>query len=937
MLDSAKRLFTVGIAVFALTGIQAQAITPTPQMLEQFKKLPRSQQEQLAKQYGVDLNSIMGGQRGNTRLENPVIVNPRRTERSAHRATKYASNSMDEQQCVDYETYKKLKKRYKANGYKRMPSVQQYQETSMHRNRSRSNHEQGDQSNDLAFNRQAKSRHSRVKQSDNLNINGFNSNDYEFNSSRDELTDAIFCKSNKKGSYRINENGELVFDDASKKKAKQELKLFGYDMFAGSPTTFAPVSDAPVPVEYMVGPGDTINVQLFGKESNEYSLTVQRNGTVQFPELGPISLVGMNFEQARNFLNQKIKKSMIGIEANISMGELRSIRIFIAGDAYQPGSYTVSSLATITQALFVSGGINEIGSLRNIQLKRAGKVVGTLDLYDLLLDGDASGDLRLQSGDVVFIPANTGRVSVSGEVRRPAIYELKKGESFAQAIKMAGGLKPSAYAKDITVERFSQDHLKNVVSFDMTNLKSRKSKVKNGDFIRVNSVSERIDNAIDVAGAVTRAGQYQWRKGIRVSDILSSIRGDLTEAADQDYSLILREINTHGDVEVIQFSIGKAISKSNSEDNLILQPRDKVLIFDYADRSALLEPVIIKLQRQTRLGTAARLVEINGNVRFPGIYPVTNKNRVKQLLIAAGGMEEGSYTLSAELTRQLIVEDTGVRVIHRQLNLADVMNNEPSQNIELNSRDVLTVRTLPDWHETRWITVKGEVRFPGTYSIQRGETMKDVLERAGGFTDDAFPFGAIFLRESIKEKEKQQVQNLVDELRREIAAKALTKDGGSIAFSEAQLMLTQLEKVQVVGRLAIDLKAIVNGDNQADITLEGDDELYIPARNQTVSVMGQVQYPSTHRYVADESFDDYLTVAGGPRKRADEGRAYILRANGSVIFPEHNWLSDGTRMKAGDTIIVPLDTEYKDRLTLWQQVTSIIYNSAVALSAISKI
>ncbi|RJY18238.1 sugar transporter [Parashewanella spongiae] len=863
MFQKAKQLVAFGLAVTALAGFHANAITPTPQMLEQFKNLPKSEQEKLAKQYGVDLGSFSGSN-ASTKLETPLLVKPR----------EQGINSSDS--CLNRDAYQKL-------------------------------------------NRYEKKKYDLRKKEDSTVKSGVEQVDSDTK---------LYCRTDISlpGLASVNEE-----------KKERELKFFGYEMFASSPTTFAPVTDVPIPSNYMVGPGDILNIQLIGKESAEYSLTIGRDGNIQFPNLGPISLVGLNFEQVRNKLIGKVNETMIGVEANVSMGELRSIRIFITGDAYQPGSYTVSSLATITQALFVSGGLNEIGSLRNIQLKRAGKIAATLDLYDLLLKGDASGDRRLQAGDVVFIPSRGGHVSVSGEVLRPAMYEIKQGETVQQAINMASGFKPNAFTEGVNIQRFNRNGLTSVVSLDMTTISGKKLQLKNGDFIRVDQVSERVENAIEISGSAIRTGQYQWRKGMKVSDLLTSVRGSLKANADLDYSLISREINHRGDIEILQFSIGNAINDKQSKDNIELQPRDSIIIFEYADRAEQLEPILNKLSQQTRHGQPAKVVEINGNVRFPGYYPYAKSSRIKQLISAAGGMEEGSYTRAAELTRQVILPDTGVKVLHSQLNLNGVMENDSSQNIKLQSRDVLTVRTLPDWQETRWVTIKGEVHFPGTYSIQRGESMKDVIERAGGLTEDAFPFGAVFLRASVKEKEERELVQLADELRREIAAKALTKDGATIGFQEAQLMLDQLQNVEVLGRLSIDLPSIVTGQQSSDIVLEANDELLIPSRNQTVSVMGQVQYPSTHRFISGIEFDDYLAKAGGSRKRADEDRAYILRANGSVIFPESNWLESGTKMMPGDTIVVPLDTEYKDRLTLWQQVTSIIYNSAVAVASVARI
>lgn len=811
------------VGALVLVGGPTAAITPSPQMIEQFKNLPKAEQERIARQYGID-PAMFGGASAQTQVSNPVVVVARGGEQKA------------------------------------------------------------------------------LNQSESEQLN------------QATKTEAGV--------------------EAREQKLENQLKRFGYDLFAGEPSTFAPVTDVPVPAEYMMGPGDTLNVQLYGKENKSFSLVVGRDGAVQFPDLGPVSLVGLSFAEARTMLLDKIASSMIGIQASISMGELRSIRIFVAGDAYKPGSYTVSSLSTITQALFVSGGINEIGSLRNIQLKRAGRTVGTFDLYDLLLSGDASNDLRLQSGDVVFIPSVGGLVSVTGEVRRPAIYEIKPGETMADVLKMASGAKPGAYPETSTIERYATD-VKTVVSVDLTQPSGLSVKAQAGDLVQVKSKSTRIDNAVTLIGAVVRPGKYQYHKGMRISDIVPSIWGDLTLTADLDYGLVMREVNQRGDIKVMQVAIGKAIG-GDTLANIALSPRDTLIVFDYADREVLLKPVIDQLRQQSRFGDAVKLADINGSVRFPGRYPITEGATVKDLLIAAGGLQEGAYTMSAELTRQSISDVNGVAVEHQQISLQDILAGDPAANMALQSRDVLTVRNLPDWQDTRWVTIKGEVRFPGTYSIQRGETLKHVLSRAGGLSEDAAPRSAVFLRESVKQKEKTELLKLSDELRREIAAKALTKDTPTVGYADAQSMLKELENVEVLGRLVVDINAIQLGIEEADLKLEDGDALYIPAQNQTVSVMGQVQHPSTHRYKKGFTFDQYLELAGGPRKRADDDRAYILRADGSVAMPGSSyWFSSNEEMQPGDTIVMPLDTEYKDNLTLWSQVTQIIYNTAVAVATIS--
>jgi polysaccharide biosynthesis/export protein len=909
VLHKTKTMLIASVAALFLIGGQAQAATPSPQMIEQFKKLPKSEQQRIAKQYGID-PAMLSGQRNNSeQIVNPQVIN-----------------------------------------------------------------------------------------------------------SRDNFQ----------------ENDPAVEFDFKKENQKNELRRFGYEMFAGEPSTFAPVSDVPVPSDYKIGPGDVLKIQLYGKENQEYSLTVGRDGSVQFPELGPIQLSGMSFSEARESLQQRIKQQMIGIESNISMGELRSIRIFVAGDAYKPGSYTVSSLSTITQALFVAGGVNDIGSLRNIQVKRNGQLVGHLDLYDLLLRGDASGDINLRSGDVVFIPAVGSLVSVTGEVRRPAIYEVASNETIADVVNMAAGVKAGAYAKATSLERFNENGLKSVINLDLTKAKDNQLKAKAGDFIRVKTASSQFENSITLVGAVVRAGKYQWREGLRVNDIIPSVWGDLAPTADLNYALVIREINKNGDIDVIQFALGAAISDSSVKDNLVLVPRDKILVFNYDDasqsrfelnklvkqrlakvaalkgdslleddlfkagfetinfsskkkhtaadiagvvmidkgsnqqqekqavgnevsqmlanlfddvelvklssvmsRNELLYPIINKLYQQADTQSNIQIVAVAGKVRHPGLYPLSQNGRVTDLIKAAGGLLEGAYIKKAELTRTLN-SGTNSDISHISIDLQNALIGEQHANIKLEGRDVLTVQTIPDWQEAKSIEIRGEVKFPGTYNIGRGESLSDVLARAGGLTQYASVNGAVFVRESVRQQEQLEIKKLANQLRRDIASRGVSKDGLQVNYADAQMMLQDLENIKAVGRLVVDLSALNLGIEEADLQLEDADVLYVPAVKQTVAVMGEVQHPSTHRFKAGLTLDDYLNMSGGSRERGDDSRIYVIKADGSVMMPQNSlWFTADTNIDAGDTVIVPLDTDYKDNLTLWSQVTGIIYNTAVAISAIS--
>ncbi|TKB53935.1 SLBB domain-containing protein [Ferrimonas aestuarii] len=828
-----------------------------------------------------------------------------------------------------------------------------------------------------------------------------------------------------------NQQNEQFEAEKAEDELTEELKPFGYELFEGVPTTFAPVTDVPVPQDYRLGPGDTLVVQLFGKDNRDYRLQVDRQGVIQFPELGPINLSGLSFEDAKALLVERVSRQMIGQSVYVSMGELRSIRIFVAGDANNPGSYTVSSLSSASQALFVAGGIKEIGSLRNIQVKRAGKLVGHFDVYDLLMRGDASGDVPLQSGDVVFIPPVGATVAVEGDVRRPAIYELVGNETMSDLVSMAGGLKPGAYPKASVVERFNSAYRKQAVNVDLTSQSGLKAQAKDGDRLLVRSTNERFDETITIMGAVSRPGVYQWQQGQRVSDLLPSLRSDLRSQAFVDYALIIREVNFRGDIEVLGFNLAEAIGQPNSKENLTLQGDDVLMVFNQRDdvvdrrelakffnkvqedqellnkskqqelpllsqqqyllqnqsnnavarteiagvalneeevqkdqeeieelrskllltlfdnpaliklspqltREELLLGVIAKLENQADYSNSSQVVGVVGEVYFPGVYPLVKNGHIDDLIAMAGGLKESAFLLQAELTRSSSNAYAQGGTEHIQVALEALLKGHNESNYALQSKDRLNIFSQPDWQENPTIELKGEVRFPGVYSIQKGETLYEVLARAGGFTDYAYPFGAVFTRESMRKQEQLEMRRVTERLRKELANRLLSESGNFASVSDTQVMLAELEKVEAVGRLVIDAKSIEQNNKKADIVVENGDLLYIPPKREIVAVMGEVQHPTSHRFDASMSLDDYLRMSGGQTERADSGRMYIVRADGSVVLPERSyWFDSEQQLKPGDTIIVPLETNYKDGLTLWSQVTSIIYNTAVALSALN--
>ena len=816
---------------------------------------------------------------------------------------------------------------------------------------------------------------------------------------------------------------EQGIEDQYSLQSSNQLQAFGYDVFANAPQTFAPMMDIAIPANYIIGPGDKISVQIFGKEKQDMELAVNREGQVTFPAHGPITVSGLSFVDMKKLLTSTIKEKIIGVDVAVGIASLRSMRVFVLGDAFKPGPYTLSSLSSRTHAIFAAGGVSDIGSLRNIQLKRAGKLISTLDLYDLLIHGDSRGDLLLQSGDVIFVAPKGDAVSIEGEVRRPAIYELNGNNNFKDVLAMAGGLLPTAFAKTTRVERYNQDALRSVLNLDLLNTNDLAKKVNAGDAIHVMKAAKTFQQSVTLIGAVTRPGMYQWQIGQRITDILPSINANLLQSADVNYGLIVREADYDRNIEILQFDLAKAIAFPELNHNPQLQPNDKVLIFSnlvnvseqqvtldslayteeklikkeqdlakekfkekqfwlkYGDsqkmqeleaneldsvkltkqsiaefsggkveeeldltklnlfsRQRLLLPIIEQLKRQGKSGQPILLVEADGEVKYPGIYPLARNARIGDLINAAGGLTESAYLSRAEITRNVITNNTA-QVSSVAINLAEALTDNSDDNILLSSKDRLNVHQIPAWSENNVVELRGEFVFPGKYTVRRGESLADLIEKAGGFTPFAYQQGSVFTRVQLRNLERQNLLKLTADLRVEMASKSMSDENFTQDYADMKQMLADMANVQPVGRLVLDLPKLIAEANY-DVALEAGDVLYVPTKKNAVNVIGQVQVTSSHMYDNTLSAEDYLAQSGGSKKRADEERIYIIATNGSIrMLDEGNWFTNSAdnKLQPGDTIVVPLDAEYMNNLALWSSVTTIVYNTAVAIAAISGI
>ncbi|HET8802327.1 MAG TPA: SLBB domain-containing protein [Marinobacter sp.] len=775
-------------------------------------------------------------------------------------------------------------------------------------------------------------------------------------------------------------NGEQDSGQASKESEQTPdgLKPFGYDLFAGAPSTFAPVTVVPVPTNYTIGPGDVLRVQLWGNQNKQMELPVSRNGTIDFPERGPVSVAGQSFQQVRDQLTELVSEQYIGVKAAVSLGELRSMRVFILGEARTPGSYRVSSLSTITNVLYVSGGIKTTGSLRNVQHKRDGKLIGTLDLYDLLLKGDTSDDARLQAGDVIFIPPVGPRAGISGEVYRPALYEIGSQTSLQELVRLAGGLTPQAYPQITRIERTNEDYLRIIAEADLTGTSGKNTRVHSGDRVTVASIADVTGQYIEIKGAATRTGKYAWAPGMRVSSVIRNLDADLLSFADTNYAAIVRtDPETHR-ISVLNLELKAAVTRPGSPEDLILQEKDQLLFFTNAgkvsfelggppangnqqamaeqqarerkelekkarqySRDALFEPVIKRLKAQAGPYSPQQTVRISGPVRYPGEYPLPATGTLKDAIFVAGGLTDSASLYSAELARRY-TDDNGVeqtRII--EVNLTNAMAG--TSDIRLQSRDRLLIKSVPSFGTTRTVTLEGEVRYPGEYTFRDGETLDDVIQRAGGLTDNAFPRGAVFTREKLRQLEAQRLREAEERLKGDLLGVQLEGNsfGGQKADQVDQVrgLLEDVQSSRPVGRMVINLPAALADSGYQPIRLRDGDQLTVPAIPQAVSVFGEVQFPTSHLHTAGLTVDDYLERSGGPTRQADEDRIYVVKADGSVMLPEQSaWFGGrNQQLQPGDTVIVPIDVDRLNQLELWTNVSQIVYQMALGAAAVGNL
>ena len=725
----------------------------------------------------------------------------------------------------------------------------------------------------------------------------------------------------------------------------QPLTQFGYSFFRPQAPGFAPLTDIPVGPDYVIGPGDRIVLNLWGSVEGTHELEVSRSGEIVLPRVGSLKVWGLSFGRLPEVIKGSLSKVFRDFDLNVTMGKLRVIKVYLVGEVRAPGDYNLSSLSTLINALSAAGGPLKTGTLRSIQVKRGGKVVDTVDLYDFFLNGDKSRDIRLQSGDTVFVPVIGPVAGVAGNVKRPAIYELKKEKTLDDLFGLAEGLLTSGYLQRVQISRI-EAHEKNVIAdFNIDPKEAGKTleqltrsiAIQDMDIVRVFPIDTTLRGHVRLEGYVLRPGDYALLPGMRLSQLL--LPDNLLADCYRDAAKITRIQTPGAHPEILFVDLAKAVAGDPAND-LQLREFDRVRVFSRGEMEEIPK------------------VKVNGEVQRPGEYRLYDNMTVRDLIREAGNLKITAYNKNAELSR---LTRTGERVksFPITVNLEEALKGNPKENLALSPLDELTVRKIPNWSEEkeRYVSLQGEVQFPGVYPIYKGERLSTVIGRAGGFTDEAYLRGAKFTRVSVQEDQQKHMAEVIARTENDILKKQ--SELGSVAASKEELestkaaleallkSLDRLKSARAEGRMEIRLTALDRfKGSQFDFELMGGDSLLVPKTPNSVNVFGQVYNPSTLLQVPGKDAGYYLHKSGGPNADAETDDMYIIKANGTVASRQQtsfgfSWDDEtdswsfgsflSTPMDAGDTLVVPQKLERIAWMREIKDITTIL--SQIALTA----
>jgi len=717
-----------------------------------------------------------------------------------------------------------------------------------------------------------------------------------------------------------------------------KLKRFGSEVFTNrdpvtggglaNPTT--PV-DLPIGPDYVLGAGDGLTINLWGGISQSFNRVIDREGKIALPEAGSLVVAGLTLQQARSNIESALKQQYHNAQVDVTIGRLRTVRVYVVGDVQRPGAYDVSSLSTPLNAIYEAGGPTSVGSLRIVRHYRGQQLVREVDLYDFFLRGQRMDDERLQAGDTLLIPPSGPQVAIFGMVKRPAIYELKASATLKDVLDNAGGVTVAAALNHITIDRIDPNKQRETVTLESSATDTPQATlaqiasfaVKDGDRVHVAAILPYSERAIYVEGHVTRPGKLPYRDGMQLTDVIHSYQDLLPEPAAKGD--IVRLVAPDFHPETIPFDLADALIGNTS---ITLQPFDTIRILG-------------------RYEVDAPQVTIRGEVLRPGSYALSQDMTPMKLVTMAGGYKRDALLTNADLASYTI--KNAEKVITERTEIP--IGSEVFSHASLKSGDILTIHQLSGWNDIgASVILDGEVTYPGSYGLQEGEHLSSVLRRAGGLRDTAYAAGAVLARNQVRDLEEKTKVQLIHQIETSSASARLAPNLGGGQDQAALLQAATQQQAEVLqrlkaepasGRLVIHISADINSwaGTPADIEMHTGDVLTVPKRPGFVLVSGQVYNASAITYVPGKEASWYLRRAGGTNDIANRGEIFVIRANGSVIGRRSGeWYGSkvlSTRLDPGDVIVVPQriiggSLFWKNLLTVAQISSSIAFTAAVA-------
>lgn len=764
---------------------------------------------------------------------------------------------------------------------------------------------------------------------------------------------------------QITPQPQTEFEQLVADSVGRSLPLFGQSLFLQPPSTFSPIDWMQVPSDYIVGPGDELQIDIWGQITANLRVIVDRSGQIYVPQVGQISVAGVHYGELEEHLKREILKVFKNFNLTANIGRLRSIQILVVGNVRYPGTYTISSLSTLVNAIFASGGPSPQGSLRHIQVRRDGNTITDFDFYDLLINGDKSKDVRLESGDVLYVPHVGPLVAISGSVNVPAIYEMKDDSHLQDLIDIAGGMSTVADTSKITIDRLVDHQARKTLEFPYDE-QSRALPVTDGDIVRVLSIVPRFEDTVTLRGNVANPGRYPWKPGMRITDLIPDPQALLTRQYWRDRASIVTGRST-------EYPVRKESPPEQTFRSPQPQNNGRTATNGTETQNATNAPSQNTVAGQAGYPNAGNGTYIAPEQSSSTNRPINSSDRFydSQSSATTSNASANPNTVRnvAEDLRRYAPEINWDYAIIQRVNPQDlssklvwmsprkaIIQHDEKSNIELLPGDIVTIFSqrdiaIPQTERSQYVIIEGEVKRAGVYKLEPNETLRSVLQRAGGLVPDAYVYGSLFTRESARIAQQKSLDELAHsmevQIRQSAIAVAASSQSGDLPQMQAaqEAIIAQLRNTRASGRIALPLKP---SDKELtdfpNMVLEDGDRLSIPHTPSTVSVVGDVYNPGSFIFEPHKSTGAYLEMAGKGKPQSDLHHAFVLRANGVVVAANSvNGVFTGTkfdrlRLYPGDQIVVPYKLPtgaFVRGLRDWTQISSQLAITAAALAVIA--